>query len=136
MSFTVIDKKTESHDYGHWPLKESVTTTIMLLNMGGGQIGVSYDSDFSGLKSGHVQGGPIAIEGNEGIIVNDSPKVTVVISQFNKTANYISVHIAITVEIPVIGSETIYDQTLGGYYDSKTGWGLAIGNIKIKEPKS
>ncbi|CAD6876888.1 hypothetical protein [Methylomonas fluvii] len=101
--------------------------------MGNGKIGVSYDSVFSGVKSGHVQGGPIEINGDITKVVNDSPRVAVIVSQFNKSPNYISMHIAITVDIPVIGTQTLYSQTLGGHYDAITGWTVAISNINIKE---
>ena len=132
MSYTVIDKKAELHTYGVWPVKEKVSTTLTLLNLDSGQIGASYDSEFGGVKNGHVQGGPIVVDGDKTAVVNESPKVTVVVSQFNKTPSYISMHIAITVDIPVIGTETIYSQTLGGHYDGLSGWAAAIGNINIK----
>jgi len=133
MSYTVIDKKEEVDTFGVWPVNEKVTTTLTLLNLGGGQIGTSYDSKFDGVKGGHVQGGPIVVDGDNTAIVNESPKVTVIVSEYKKNANYISMHVAITVDIPVIGMETIYSQTLGGYYEGISGWTAAIGNINIKE---
>jgi hypothetical protein len=130
MAFTVIDSKGESHSYGGFPVSEKVSTTLQLLNMGDGNIGLSYDSSFSGVKSGQVHGGPIVITGNEEKVVNQSPRVVVSISEFNKSKSYASVHVRIIVDVPVLGSQTIYNQTLGGHYEESTGWRVAMENIE------
>ena len=130
MSSTVIDSKTESHSFGFWPVKEKVETTLSLVNMGQGKTGGNYNSKFSGVKSGHVSGGPIEISKNETKVVNPSPKVEVIVSNFSKTDTEVSMHIKITVDIPVIGTETIYSQTLGGKYNREVvGWNAVVGDV-------
>ena len=134
MSYTIIDKKSESHKYG-WGLEEDVTTTMSLMNIGNEKIGLSYEANYSGIKSGGVHGGPFEVTGDETKIVHDSPKVEVIISNFNKKSSYVSLHVKITVDIPVIGTETIYDQTLGGEYSESTGWaavGPAVASLMEK----
>ena len=121
MSNTVIDKKTETHKFGGWIASESVTTTISLVNMGDGKFGLSYDSKFSGVKDGHVQGGPFAVDGNKNIKVHSSPDVHLTISKFDKTSSTISMNVDITVDIPVLGTKTIFDQTLSGTYAAAAG---------------
>jgi hypothetical protein len=119
MSYQVIDSKSEKNSYGAWVVSEDVKTTLSLVYMGNNIFALNYDSVFSGLKSGQVQGGPISVSRNTTIIVNNDPKVTVAISQFNLDLrkNYVFLHVKIDVDIPVIGSETIYEQTLGGNYN-------------------
>ncbi|MBD7912848.1 MULTISPECIES: hypothetical protein [Clostridium] len=132
----VIDSKTEKHTYGTLFLKETVTTTLTLLYTGSTTTyGLNYDSKFSGIKDGHVQGGPISVSDNITVVVNANPKVTVIISEFNNNIenHYISLHVIIKVDIPIIGEETIYDQTLGGKYNpDKTGWEVALSNVQTK----
>lgn len=132
MSYTIIDQKTEKHNFGVWPVTETVTTTLSLVNMGSGKFGLTYDSGFSGVKKGHVSGGPYEVTGNENIVVNENPKVVATISNFNKTESYISMHEKITVDIPIIGTKTIYDQTIGGEYSSETGWTVALDELGAK----
>lgn len=130
MSNTVIDSKSESHSFGFWPAKEHVKTTLSSVNMGQGKIGLTYESKFSGVKSGHVSGGPIEITGDETKVVNPSPKIEVIISNFSKTDTAVSMNVEITVAIPVIGTETIYNETLGGKYNREVaGWNAVVGDV-------
>ncbi|MDS0527350.1 hypothetical protein NNC19_16795 [Clostridium sp. SHJSY1] len=113
----VIDSKTEKHSYAALFAKENIETTLTLIyTESSGSFRVNYDSKFSGIKEGHIQGGPIDISGNTSIVVNNNPKVSVIISQFHYDIpnNYISLHITITVDIPIIGNQIIYNQTLSG----------------------
>ena len=130
MSNTVIDSKTDKRKFGFWPVTETVTTTLTLVNLGAGRVGINYHSKFSGVKDGEVSGGPIEVSGDIEKVVNQSPKVTVIVSQFNKTSNYISMHVKIVVDIPVIGSETIYSKTLGGDLGAETGFAVALDGVK------
>lgn len=134
MSNTVIDQRTEAHDFvGVWPyLRQLVRTTLSLVNMGSGEIGLSYASTFNGVAGGSVQGGPIEVSGNKNIVVTNLPKVTFIISNYNKTALYASLHAKITVDFPQIGTETIYDKSLGGEYTSENGWTLALASLDKK----
>lgn len=115
----VIQNKTDKHQFGVWPVAESVTTIITLIYTDSKTFAIDYDCTFSGVKSGHVQGGPISVFGNTTVIVNQNPEVKVTITQFNNdtSRNYISLHIKIEVNIPVIGWKTIFDETLGGDYN-------------------
>ncbi|WP_103071556.1 hypothetical protein [Aquimarina sediminis] len=130
MSQTVIDSKTQTVKFGFWPAKEEITTTLQLLNLGKGDFGIDYHSKFSGIKDGEVKGGPISIDGNLTKVVNKSPEVKVIVSNYNKTNDYISMHVKIDVDIPVIGNETIYEQTLGGSYIDSTGWDVSLANVE------
>ncbi len=126
MSYTTIDTRTQSHSFDVLFVHEDVNTTMSLVNMGDGKLGLIYDSHFSGIKSGHVHGGPITVEGNIDKVVHDSPKVSVIIIGFNQTASYVSMHVTIEVDIPVLGSKTIFSKTLGGAYQTTTGWAAAL----------
>lgn len=128
-SNTVIDSKTDKHSFGFWKAKEEVTTTITLVHMGSGQFGLSYDCEFSGIKSGHVSGGPYPVSGNMHKVLHNSPQVVLTISNFDETSTTISMKVTITVDIPVIGNKTIYDETLGGAYTSGAGWDVALANV-------
>ena len=120
MSYTVIDKRTYKKSFGVWPLKGEVTTTMTFVNMGNSNVGLSYEAEYGGIQAGSDKGGPFEVTGNQIKNVNDSPKVEVIISDFNKTSNHASLHVRITVGIPVIGTETIFDETLSGSYSSST----------------
>jgi hypothetical protein len=122
MSYSAIDCKEEKHSFGLWPLTESVSTTLCIVNMGSSNMGLTYDASFSGIKSGHVKGGPYEVDGDMEKEVNANPRVMLYVSNFNKGRSYVSMHVKITVDIPVVGTETIYDQTLGGNYSVETGW--------------
>lgn len=137
MGYTIIDKKTEHHSYGIWFAKETVTTTISLVNMQDGIFGLSYESVFNGIKDGHVQGGPHEITGNTEITVHKSPKVVLTISNYNETESVISMTVNISVNIPGIGNENIYNQTLSGTYSNTPGWKHITTSIKneIKSQK-
>lgn len=117
----VIDSKTEKHSYNVFFSKENVETTLALIyTESTSSLGIGYYSKFSGIKEGHVKGGPIAVSGNTTVVANPNPKVTVIISQFHNDMpnNYISLHVTITVDIPALGKKTIYNQTLAGKYNS------------------
>lgn len=128
MSNTVIDSKTQSNKFGFWPVTESVTTTLDLVEMSAGKFGVNYKAVYSGVKDGTVSGGPTSIPGNGSFVVNPSPKVTVIVTNYSDSGTYISMHIQITVDIPVLGTKTIFDATLGGAYGS-SGWSGIVNHI-------
>lgn len=128
MSSTVIDSKTQSHKFGVWPFTETVTTTLKLVEISSGTFGIIYDSKYSGIKDGHVGGGPIPISGNGSYEVNKSPKVEVIVTNYSDDGSSISMNIKITVDIPVLGTKTIFDATLGGAY-SLGGWESMVNHI-------
>ncbi|ADQ80270.1 hypothetical protein Palpr_2134 [Paludibacter propionicigenes WB4] len=132
MSYTVIDKKAEHHSFGVWPVKINVDTTLTLVKQENDHLGISYDCVFSGVKSGHVQGGPIQVDGDMTKVVNDNPKVLVIISGYQKTAAYASMHVKITVDAPVIGTITIFDSTLGGNIPAGNAWELIAEGMKAE----
>ncbi|ADL52927.1 hypothetical protein [Clostridium cellulovorans] len=118
MSQTIIDSKSERHSYKVFFTQENIRTILSLVYMGNNNFAINYNSWFSGVKAGHVQGGPIAISGNTRIKANNNPDVLVTVSNFNSDLqnHSISLHITINVNIPMIGPQIIYNQTLGGYY--------------------
>lgn len=132
MSNIVIDSKTESHSFGALFAKEKVKTTISLVKMANAKFGLSYNSEFSGIKDGHVSGGPYEVSGNENLTAHDSPKVMLIISNYTVTAESISMNVEITVDIPVIGSETIYNETLSGTNTSGKPWSSIMEHFSQK----
>ncbi|TAJ12216.1 hypothetical protein DMA11_13780 [Marinilabiliaceae bacterium JC017] len=119
VSNSVIDTKTEHHKFFVPPwYSEVVDTRLTLVTMGSGKVGILYDSKFSGVKSGHVHGGPIEVKGNT--VIKPDPRVTITISNFRKTDTYASMHIKI--DVSAVISVTIFDQTLGGEITTNSGW--------------
>ena len=118
MSQNIIDTKSERHSYKVFFTQEDIRTILSLVYMGNNSFALNYNSWFSGVKAGHVQGGPISISGNTRIKVNNNPAVFVTVSHFNSDLqnHSISLHVTINVNIPMIGPKIIYNQTLGGHY--------------------
>ncbi len=115
MANSVIDSKTDKHSYVLGA--EKVSTTLTLIETSPGNFGISYKSKYSGIKSGSVHGGPIAVSGDINKKVHSNPDVTVVVSNYSKSSAHISMHIKIEVDTgTIIGKVTIFDDTLGGKY--------------------
>jgi hypothetical protein len=133
MSYTVIDSKEESHLY--LLVGQKVSTEVSLLNMGSGEIGLSYTFYYSGIESGAAYSGPELVSGNTSQIFKEDSKVTCTVSQFNQTDDYVSMHVKIVVDLE--GSHTIYNQSLSGYYDNnQTGLALTFSNLPTSEVPS
>ena len=128
MSNSVIDSKTQEHSFGFWPVTEKVKTTLTLVEIDPGNFGITYVASYSGVKDGNVSGGPVSIPGNGNYKVNDDPEVVVKVSNYSESDTYISMHIVITVAIPVLGTKTIFDATLGGEY-GLSGWSAMVSHI-------
>ncbi|MFD0860890.1 hypothetical protein ACFQ1M_01610 [Sungkyunkwania multivorans] len=115
MGNTVIDSKTDKHSFAFGA--EKVSTTLTLVETAPGDFAINYDAKYSGVKSGHVQGGPIAVSGNISKKVHSNPDVDVTVSKYSKTSSKISMHVKIVVHAPFpIGKVTIFDKTLDGKY--------------------
>lgn len=131
-----IDSKSERHSYRVLFMEETITTTLTLVYSGSKtSYDIYYDAVFSGIKSGKVNGGPIPVSGNLTKEVNHNPEVIVKVSQFNNDIanNYVSMHITITVDIPVIGKKTIFDQVIGGDYNPDVnGWELILSEFQTE----
>ncbi len=118
MMQTVIDSKTDNRSGFGWETK----TTLKLIETDPNNFGINYDVDYKtgGLFGSwkHISGGPVKNLGNGSWVVNDSPKVTVIVSNYSVDSGQqlISMHVKIDVDVPVVGTVTIYDQTLGGRY--------------------
>ncbi|MFD2574250.1 hypothetical protein ACFSUS_26685 [Spirosoma soli] len=110
MAYPVIDQKTESHSY----VVEKVTTTLTLVETAPGQFGILYEAKYSGVKDGHVSGGPLSVSGNGEYVVNKNPEITVTISNYSNTGSNISMQIKIYVN--AYGGHTIFNQALGGSF--------------------
>jgi hypothetical protein len=119
---SVIDVKTDEHSYGFLFFRETVTVTLTLIETDPGQFAIKYEAIFSGMKAGHIAGGPVSITGDSSTVVNPDPKVTVIVSNYsNDQQNHvISAHIKITVDAPVLGNIIIFDKSLGGQYGINT----------------
>ena len=129
MSNTVIESKTYSHHFGLWPASEKVKTTMNLMKMPDGMFCLSYVSKFSGIKDGHVSGGPYEITGNVEIIAQQNPKVLLQVSGYHKTASTISMNVSVIADIPVMGTHTIYSKSLCGTYSPKSAGPNGMDNL-------
>jgi hypothetical protein len=116
MAYPVIDSKSDTRKFKKFPFSETVITTINLLELTPGKFGVSYEADYSGVKDGKINGGPVDVPGNGTFIENDDPKVIMVISNYSDSGIAISTQITINIDAPVLGTVTIFDQALGGKY--------------------
>lgn len=127
MSNIVIASKTEKHTWSFLFVNEQVVTTLTLVKLDNGKVGINYDVSFSGIKSGHVTGGPIVVKGNEMVKLHSDPDVFVEVTQFQKSKTYVSMHIKIAVHAPSpIGEKVIFDQTLGGNIPAENGFTIPI----------
>ena len=116
MSTTVIDTKTEKRTFKAMLLKEHIDTTIALEQLANGAFGLSYNCHFYGVKAGKQSGGPFELTGNVRSAVQEHPTVILVVSNFQQTAQHIRMDVAITIDFPIVGTKTIYNQTLEGQY--------------------
>jgi hypothetical protein len=116
MIYSVIDSKSDKRKFQKFPLSETIITTINLLELTPGKFGLDYQADYSGVKVGKINGGPLDISGNGTYIENDDPKVTMIISNYSDSGTAISMQITINIDAPILGTVTIFDQALGGKY--------------------
>jgi hypothetical protein len=116
MANSVIDTKTDENKFGGLLFRETIDTQLSLVQTGDDQFGISYQISYTGTKSGSTSGGPIAVSKNGTFQANPNPVVTVTVSGYTDTGTTISMHIVIQVAIPVIGTKTIFDETLAGPY--------------------
>jgi hypothetical protein len=118
MANSVIDTKTDEKTFGNLLFRENIVTELSLVQTGADQFGITYQISFTGTKTGSTSGGPIAVSQNESFVANANPKVTVTISGYADSGNTISMHVVIQVAIPVLGTSTIFDETLDGPYSA------------------
>ena len=116
MANSVIDTKTDTTSFGNIIVKENISTELSLVQTDTDAFGISYLISFTGTKSGSTSGGPIAVNKNETLQANANPKVTVTVSDYTDTGSNISMHVVIQVAIPVLGTKTIFNETLSGPY--------------------
>ena len=88
------------------------------------KFGLSYSAEWSGVYKGSTNGGPYSISGNGSTVVNQSPQVTLNISNYNDTGSTISLQAEITVDSK-IGDKTVFNETLSGNYPVTGFEGLA-----------
>jgi hypothetical protein len=116
MANSIIDSKTDKNSFGSI-LRETIAATITLVQTGPGTFGLGYEFMYSGIKSGNTSSDqPIAVSGNGTAIANPDPKVTYTIANYSDSGTYISMQVTIVVDIPVLGTKTIFNETLGGAY--------------------
>lgn len=115
MSYPVIASKTDNNN---WFIEKcSVTLTLVQMSPADPKFGLSYSADWSGVKKGNTAGGPYPVAGNGTTVVNQDPKVTLIVSDYTDTGSTISMHVEVTVDAGgVIGTKTVFDDTLSGSY--------------------
>jgi hypothetical protein len=116
MANPIIDTKTDTNTFGSI-LKETISATITLVETAPGQFGLNYQFVYSGIKSGSSSSDtPIAASANGTYVANPSPKVTYTIAGYSDTGTSISMQVTIQVDIPALGTKTIFNETLSGSY--------------------
>jgi|SRR5580692_11271050 hypothetical protein len=116
MANPIIDTKTDKNTFGSI-LKETISATISLVETAPGQFGLNYQFLYSGIKSGSSSSdAPIVVTANGTYIANPSPKVTYTIAGYTDTGNSISMQVTIMVDIPALGTKTVFNETLSGPY--------------------
>jgi hypothetical protein len=113
MGNDVIDSKTDVRDFGSL-IHVNISTTLTLAQTGPGQRGILYEIAYSGIKSGNVTGGPLPVQGEGCFQPHEDPPVTVTVSEYADVGSSITMRIHIQVQIPILGSKTIFDQILSG----------------------
>jgi hypothetical protein len=131
MANSVIDTKKDENTFGGIVFRETITTELTLVKIEDGKFGLSYAISYSATKSGSTNGGPINVGGNETFQANASPLVIVTITDYADSGNTISMHVVITVAIPVLGTKIIFDETLAGPYSATSN--LATMMTRIAE---
>jgi len=114
----VIDKQTDQHNFEVLRVRGHISVTLILLETAPDTFAVNYEASYSGMKDGHLSGGPFPVNGNGTHVVNQNPKVTVTLSNWSddKANHLISAHCKISVDVPVLGNTTVFDKTIGGKY--------------------
>jgi len=113
MENDVIDSKTDVRDFGSL-IHVNIATKLTLAHTGPGQRGILYEITYTGIKSGNVAGGPLPVKGEGCFQPHEDPPVTVTVSEYADVGSSITMRIHIQVQIPILGSKTIFDQILSG----------------------
>ncbi len=114
MQHPINDTKTQKVTFGYWPLQESIKTTIQLVSNGDHYYDIYFSSEYEGIKTGVIKNIEIKPCKPVRTRINGNPEIEMFISKINSsTDNYTAIHIRINAEIRVLGTQTIYDQTLG-----------------------
>jgi hypothetical protein len=129
MANSVIDSKTDKTSFGNIVVKENISTELSLVLTGNDQFGINYQISFTGTKTGSTSGGPIAVSQNGTIVANANPKVTATISGYSDTGTTISMQVVVQVAIPVLGTKTIFDETLAGPYSGVDNLAALVNRI-------
>lgn len=132
----MIDKKTQKVRFGYWPFQDRIKTTLTLVGLGNGNFDLHYSSQFNALKIGKIENIEIPENGSITKRVNGNPEIEVDISNYSPTKKYIALHIKINVEIPGLGTQTIYNQILGNYNISSKSQEISMTNIRKNHQKT
>lgn len=120
MAHQIIAQKVDKRKFTALLMKEYIDTTLQLVHLPDDKFGISYQCHFYGVKEGKRSGGPFEVSGNAKSSVQQNPEVVLEVCNFQKTDCAISMDILITIDLPIVGTKTIYDQTLGGSYTTIT----------------
>ncbi|WP_062052682.1 hypothetical protein [Aquimarina longa] len=112
MKHSLIDKKAQTARFGYWPFQDRIKTTLTLVRLGNGNFDIHYSSQFIGIKIGKIDNVEIPEKGSITKRINGNPEIEVEISNCSPLRNYVAIHIKINVEVPGLGNQTIYNQTL------------------------
>ncbi|TSE03456.1 MULTISPECIES: hypothetical protein [Aquimarina] len=112
MGHSLIDKKTQEVRFGYWPFQDRVKTTLTLISLENGSFDIHYLGQFNKLKIGKVENITIPEHGNVTKRINDYPEIKFEICKYNVANNYAAMQVKIDAEVPGLGCQTIYDQTL------------------------
>lgn len=132
MEYTIIDQKTETHTFKFFIGKLNMAATMLLLNMGEGKTALSSHTVLTGIKNESFTGGPNEVTGNMNMEVGQKHKARVIISEFSKTDNFVSMNVKVNVNIKFQGEQTIFNNKLKGHFQSNSGLHYALHDIDDK----
>lgn len=116
-----IDSKTGRHAFRVlWNVVETTEITLELVEMAGGEIGVRFAAQWSGLQTGALSGGPHLIAGNLEAPVHADPPIRLQITDWRhapevrRVSGRFRVLCDASVYSGLFGTVTLFDETLGG----------------------
>ncbi|WP_025743938.1 hypothetical protein [Aquimarina pacifica] len=114
MQHPISNTKTQKVKFGYWPLQESIKTTIQLVSNGDNFYSIYYSSECKGIGTGVIENITVPACRSIKTRINGNPEIEMHISNLSPSSdNLMAIHIRIDAEIRVLGTQTIYDQTLG-----------------------
>ena len=116
---SIIDRKTEKVKFGYWPLRESIKTTMELVSLGDDYYDLYYLIQYDIIKKGKIAN--IHIPCNSYITTKgtDHSELILEIVTCSCTDGYVAIHIKMSTEIKILGTQVIYNQVLDNFTEKQ-----------------